>query len=163
MKYLQEHYQGVDVHINSWSGLDGIVSTMHMLIALIYLIAAVFILIAVWLAANKLMQAETEKMAVYKSMGLSQLRLRISFALRFFLVVLLGTAAGVVLSEVFADSVIAKIVQSFGIGEFHSGLGILGTLVPLVVLPLLFFGFAYFFSSKLKRVSIINLISNNEE
>ena len=163
MKYLQEHYRGVDVHTNSWSGLDGIVSTMHLLIALIYLIAAVFILIAVWLAANKLMQAETEKMAIYKSMGLSHLRLRLSFALRFFLVVLLGTVAGVVISELFADSVIAKIVQSFGIGEFHSGLGILGTLVPLVVLPLLFFGFAYFFSSKLKRVSIINLISNNEE
>ena len=163
MKYLQEHYRGVDIHTNSWSGLDGIVSTMHLLIALIYLIAAVFILIAVWLAANKLMQAETEKMAIYKSMGLSHLRLRLSFALRFFLVVLLGTVVGVVVSELFADSVIAKIVQSFGIGEFHSGLGILGTLVPLVVLPLLFFGFAYFFSSKLKRVSIINLISNNEE
>ncbi len=163
MKYLQEHYRGVDVHTNSWSGLDGIVSTMHMLIALIYLIAAVFILIAVWLAANKLMQTETEKMAVYKSMGLSHLRLRLSFALRFFLVVLLGTAAGVIISEVFADSVIAKIVQSFGIGEFHSGFSILGTLVPLAVLPLLFFGFALAFSSKLKRVSITNLISKYEE
>ncbi len=163
MKYLQEHYRGIDVHTNSWSGLDGIVSAMHILIALIYLIAAVFILIAVWLAANKLMQAETEKMAIYKSMGLSHLRLRISFALRFFLVVLLGTAAGIMVSEVFADSVISKIVQSFGIGEFHSGFSILGTLVPLTVLPLLFFGFAYFFSSKLKRVSIIKLISNSEE
>ena len=102
-------------------------------------------------------------MAIYKSMGLSHLRLRISFALRFFIVVLLGTVAGVIVSEIFADSVLAKIVQSFGVGEFHSGFSILGTLVPLAVLPLLFFGFAYFFSSKLKRVSIINLISNNEE
>ena len=163
MKYLQEHYRGVDVHTNSWSGLDGIVWAMHILIVLIYLITAVFILIAVWLAANKLMQAETEKMAIYKSMGLSHLRLRLSFALRFFIVVLLGTVAGVGISEIFADSVIAKIVQSFGIGEFHSGFGILGTLVPLAVLPLLFFGFALAFSSKLKRVSIINLISKNEE
>ena len=109
------------------------------------------------------MQAETEKMAIYKSMGLSHLRLRLSFALRFFIVVLLGTVAGVGISEIFADFVIRKIVQSFGIGEFHSGFGILGTLVPLVVLPLLFFGFALAFSSKLKRVSIINLISKNEE
>ncbi|MDE7248333.1 MAG: hypothetical protein K2N82_00290, partial [Lachnospiraceae bacterium] len=56
MNYLQKHYRGIDVHTNSWSGLDGIVLMMHVLIVIIYLIAAVFIMISVALISGKLLQ-----------------------------------------------------------------------------------------------------------
>ena len=74
MEYLQNNYRGIDVHTNSWSGLDGIVFVMHALIAVIYLVAALFILISVALTSGKLLQSETGKMAVYKSLGLSSER-----------------------------------------------------------------------------------------
>ena len=163
MAYLQEHYRGADVHTNSWSGLDGIVFVMHALIAVIYLIAALFILVAVALTASKLLQAETGKMAVYKSLGLSSGRLRLSFALRFLVVVGAGTVVGIGLSALFADAAIGAAFKSFGIGEFHAGFSVLGTALPLIVIPLLFFGFAFAFSAKLKHISISRLISENEE
>ena len=163
MAYLQENYRGIDVHTNSWSGLDGIVFVMHALIAVIYLIAALFILVAVALTASKLLQSETGKMAIYKSIGLPSGRLRLSFALRFLIVVTLGTAVGICISAIFADAAIGSLFKMFGIGEFSSGFSILGTILPLIAIPLLFFGFAFVFSAKLKQVSIVKLISENED
>ena len=163
MNYLQEHYRGIDVHTNSWSGLDGIVLMMHALIVVIYLIAAVFILVSVALISAKLLQAETGDMAVYKSMGLSTERLRLSFALRFLTVVTMGTAAGILLSAVFADGIIGKMFLSFGIGDFHSGFSIMGTLLPLFAIPFLFFLFAWAFSARLRQVSIVALITENDD
>ena len=163
MAYLQENYRGIDVHTNSWSGLSGIVFVMHALIVIIYLVAALFILVSVALAANKLLQFETGKMAIYKSLGMSSDRLRFSFALRFLIVVIIGTGIGICISAFCADSAIVSIFKMFGIGEFNSGFSVLGTILPMASIPLLFFGFAFAFSMKLKRVSIINLISQNDD
>ena len=163
MEYLQNNYIGIDVHTNSWSGLDGIVFVMHALIVVIYLIAELFILIAVALTASKLLQSETAKMAIYKSLGLSSERLRISFALRFLITVLIGTVIGIIISVLFADNTIENLFKMFGIGEFNSGFSVLGTILPLIAVPILFFGFALAFSAKLKRVSIVKLISENED
>ena len=102
-------------------------------------------------------------MAIYKSMGLSSGRLRISFALRFLVVVIIGTGIGICLSAFFADSVVGRIFRMFGIGEFHSGFSILGTILPMITIPLLFFGFSLAFSAKLKQISIVKLISENED
>lgn len=163
MRYLQEHYRGIDVHTNSWSGLEGIVFLMHALIAVIYLIAAVFILVSVALISGKLLQAETGNMAVYKSMGLSTERLRRSFALRFLAVAAAGTAAGILLSVALADEIIGKLFRSFGIGDFNAGFGVMGTFLPFVVIPGLFFLFAWAFSAKLGQVGIVTLISENAD
>ncbi len=163
MNYLQEHYRGIDVHTNSWSGLDGIVLMMHVLIVIIYLIAAVFIMISVALISGKLLQAETGNMAVYKSMGLSTARLRLSFALRFLAVVMAGAVIGLLVSAVFADGLIGRMFRSFGIGDFHSGFSMMGTFLPLAAIPLLFFLFAWFFSARLKQVSIVTLITENDD
>ena len=143
MAYLQEHYRGIDVHTNSCAGLDGIVFVMHLLMAVIYLIAAGFILITVILSASKLLRAETGSMAVYQSMGLSTASLRTSFAIRFLLAVIPGTLLGLLLSGLWADPAIGAIFRMFGIGEFHAGFSLLGSLLPLLTIPALFFCFAF--------------------
>lgn len=151
MQYLRENYSGVDVHTNSWSGLDGIVTLMHLLIAVIYLIAAVFILISVFLSASKLLQSETGNMAIYRSIGLSVPGLRVSFALRFLLVVSIGSGLGLILAEAIADPLISLIFRGFGIGTFSSGIGLLGTVLPPVAVITLFSVFAWFSSGKIRR------------
>ncbi len=163
MNYLQEHYRGIDVHTNSWSGLDGIVLLMHVLIVVIYLVAAVFIMVSVALISRKLLQSETGNMAIYKSMGLSTARLRLSFSFRFLAVVTAGAATGILLSVVFADGLILKVFRSFGIGDFHSGFSVMGTLLPFIAIPFLFFLFAWAFSARLKQVSIVTLITENDD
>ena len=161
MNYLRKNYRGIDVHTNSWSGLDGIVAMMHGLIGAIYLVAAFFILIAVALSTGKLLTYEAGTMAVYKSMGFSTKKLRRSFAFRFLIVSAAGTVCGLLVSAIVADGVVGMILKNFGIGQFRSGFSILGNILPLLILPALFFFFAWAFSAKLKQVSIINLINED--
>ncbi|MDE7427765.1 MAG: ABC transporter permease [Lachnospiraceae bacterium] len=162
MNYLQKNYRGIDVHTNSWSGLDGIVAMMHGLIGVIYLVAALFILISAALSTEKLLVYEAGTMAVYKSMGLSTKKLRRSFAFRFLIVSAAGTVCGLLVSAFVADGAVGMIFKNFGIGQFHSGFSILGNIFPLLILPTLFFIFAWAFSAKLKQVNIINLINEND-
>ncbi|MBD5455210.1 MAG: hypothetical protein HDR23_01825 [Lachnospiraceae bacterium] len=162
MDYLQKNYRGIDVHTNSWSGLDGIVAMMHGLIGVIYVVTAFFILIAVALSTGKLLAYEAGTMAVYKSMGLSVKKLRRSFAFRFLIVSVTGTVCGLLVSAFVSDGVVGMIFKNFGIGQFHSGFSILGNILPLLILPTLFFVFAWAFSAKLNQISIINLINENE-
>lgn len=135
---------------------------MHGLIGVIYLVAVFFILIAVALSTGKLLTYEAGTMAVYKSMGLSAKKLRRSFAFRFLIVSAAGTICGLLVSAVVADGAVGMILKNFGIGQFRSGFSILGNILPLLVLPALFFFFAWAFSAKLKQVSIINLINEND-
>lgn len=90
-----------------WSALSGIV--------------ALFVLVSVALTASRLLQSETGKMAVYKSLGFSSGKLRLSFALRFLIVVIIGTIIGMCLSSLCAGSMIGSIFRMFGIGELNSG------------------------------------------
>ncbi len=163
MQYLQEHYTGIDVHTNSWSGLDGIVSMMHLLILVIYLVAALVILTSVALISGKLLSAETSDTAIYKSMGFKGSVLRFSFALRFLLVSAVGAAIGTLISALLSGKLIGSLFKSFGIGEFVASPGILGILLPTVIVTALFFGFALLLSRKIGRVNMIRLISENEE
>ncbi|MDE6844310.1 MAG: hypothetical protein K2J99_00895 [Lachnospiraceae bacterium] len=161
--YLEEHYRGIDVHTNSWSGLSGIVLVMHMLIVLLYVVTAVIILITVALVAGKLLQSEKSNMAIYKSLGLHTGKLRVSFALRFFIVVLGGAILGFAAAGILADPLIGTVFKSFGIGEFEAGFSMLGNVVPLVVIPVLFALSAWFYSARLSRVSIVELIAEDGE
>lgn len=161
-EYLKSHYQGIDIHTNSWSGLDGIVHLMHILILILYGITALIILASVMLIAGRLLQSETFQMAVYKSLGLQTKSLRISFILRFFIIAFVGAALGIILSVLFANPLIRIGFRSFGIGKFTIGFSILGHILPLVVIPLLFMTFAWVYSAKLKKLSIVALIAENE-
>lgn len=163
MAYLQKNYSGIDVHTNSWPGLDGIVLVMHTLIGVIYLLAAVFILVSAAMTTEKLLQTEAGNTAIYKSLGMPSNRLRMSFSLRFLITAAIGAVIGICLSELFADSVIGGIFGMFGIGDFHSGISPLGTLLPILAVPILFFIFAMAFSYGLKRIGIIKIISQNNE
>lgn len=161
--YLEEHYRGIDVHTNSWSGLSGIVLVMHMLIVLLYVVTAVIIVITVALVAGKLLQSEKSNMAIYKSLGLHTGKLRISFALRFLIVVLTGALLGFVAAGILADPLIGAVFKSFGIGEFVSGFSMLGNIVPLAAIPVLFALSAWLYSARLSRVSIVELIAEDGE
>lgn len=160
MKYLQENYQGIDVHTNSWSGLAGIVQVMHLLIIVLYMISALFILVATALITSKLIQAETDNMAIYRSMGLSTEKIRISFSLRFVLLNMIGVMIGLFISQLLGDLMIGRIFQMFGIGEFSASFSVLGIIAPGMIVPVIFFLFAWLFSCKIAKISIINLMES---
>ncbi|MDE6627250.1 MAG: hypothetical protein K2K56_12880 [Lachnospiraceae bacterium] len=162
-EYLKAHYKNIDVHTNSWSGLDGIVKLLHLMIAVIYMVSAGIILLATALVADKMILSEMSDLAVYRSMGFHERILRLSFALRFFIVAVAGAVTGTVLSILFSDRWIGVIFRSFGIGEFKGGIGLVENAVPLLVVPAAFLVFAWLYGKKLKTVKIIHLIEQNEE
>ena len=160
MTYLQKEYPfDLAVHTNSWSGLDGIVNTMHLLTIFMYAIVAIFIAVVVGLTSSKMLFAEQRDMAVLKSIGFTSLKLRISFAIRFGIVVAIGAVIGVVLSCILADPVVTILLKLFGISKFESTLGFgNGILIPFIII-VLFIVFAYIFSNRIKRVAMITLIN----
>lgn len=162
-KYLEENYKGIDVHTNSWSGLDGIVRVMHIALIVFYIVMAVIILLATALVANKVILSEMADLAVYRSLGITSIKLRMSFAMRFFAVPGAGAAAGSILSALFSSRIAGRIFRLFGIGEFSTVTGITGNIIPLVLVPLTFFCSAWLYAKKLKNVNIINLVRQNEE
>ncbi len=106
---------------------------------------------------------EVADLAVYRSLGITNIKLRMSFAMRFFAVPGAGAAAGSILSALFSSRITGRLSRLFGIGEFSTVTGITGNIIPLVLVPLTFFCFAWLYSKKLKDVNIINLIGQSEE
>lgn len=156
---LQDLYQvELSVHTNSWSGLDGIVNTMHLLLIGMYGIMAVFILVVIALTGTKFLNAEQRDMAIYKSIGFTSNRLRLAFALRFGIVVAAGSAVGTGLAGILADPILGTLLTRFGIGTFHTSFGLADSVLPPAVITLLFLLFAYAVAVRVKRVALTTLI-----
>ena len=161
MDALMARYRlDADIHNNSWSGLEGIVSVLHMVIYIMYAIVALIICIVVALSGHRVLSAEQKELAVYKSIGLSVSRLRVAFSLRYGLAAAAGTVVGIFLAMFGADSVVAIILRNFGIGGFHSQTGIVETLTPAFIITILAFTFAYMFAGQIKTVSITRLLQS---
>jgi len=160
MKKLQNTYRtDIAVHTNSWSGLDGIVSTMHLIIYLMYVIVIIFIFIVILLTGNNLLRAEQRDLAIYKSIGFTSNKIRMAFTFRFGIIVAIGSFIGIVISNVTADSIISVLVKMFGIGEFHVKFSLINSIMPAVFVTIIFMVFAFLISHKIKKVAVVDLIN----
>lgn len=162
LKDLQEKYpMQMDVHTNSWSGLNSIVETLHLLVIFMYIITIIFIFVVVKLTTSKLLNFEKNNMGIYKSLGFTSNDLRYNLSLRFLIISLVGVIIGLILGILFADSLITILVSNFGIGSFTSFLTFTGSVVPSVLIVLSFVLFAYITSKKIKKIDIIDLIKES--
>lgn len=149
MKEIQKTFgAGIEVHTNSWSGLDGIVNMLHLMTASMAAVAALFILAVVQMTGRRFIQTEQSDIEICKSIGFTQTRLRAAFTFRFLFVTAAGAVLGTLLSGVFADPVISVFLRSFGIGEFHtSQLGI-SFVLSIFLIPSVFTLFTWMVTSK---------------
>jgi len=154
-KKLRERFRmEADIHTNSWSGLEGIIAAMNALTLFMYIAAVLLILIVVILNVRSLMYDEKKDINSMREIGMSFRRLRLSFAMRFFIVALIGALVGSLLSIAFSDRIISVLLRSFGIASFSGSLNIIASTVPVIAVVLLFAGFAYvlFFHRNSKRI-----------
>lgn len=157
---LENTYGGdVHVHENSWPGLSGIILAMQALLTIMYALTAIFILIVTTMIGSKILFAEQKDMAIYKTIGFSSRRLRLTFALRFGMVATLGSIIGMFLATFLTDPIVSSVMKLFGISNFESHPPIGGVLLPVVVVILLFIGFAYLASVKIKKSDVTILIT----
>lgn len=152
MEALEQTYGGdVHVHENSWPGLFGIISAMHRMILFLYGMSAVFICIVTGMAGTKILDAERKNMGIYKSIGCSVRMLRLSFAFRFGLVAAAGAVIGTLAAMGVTDPVVSALMRLAGISNFASGNTPGSVLLPGGMVILLFFGFAWLLSGRIRN------------
>lgn len=156
---LEAAYGGdVHIHENTWPGLYGIISAMQALLVFLYVMVAAFILIVTIMTGSKILSAEQRDIGIYKSVGFTSGQLRGAFALRFMLVALLGSVIGNLLAVFLTDPLVSMVMKMAGISNFSSSMTAGSVLVPSAVVILLFTGFAYAASRKVKNVDLTVLI-----
>lgn len=157
---LEAAYGGdVQIHENTWPGLFGIIAAMRALVAFMYGTAGLFILAVTAMTSGRILTAEQRDIGIYKAMGFTGGRLRFSFALRFGMAALPGTAAGLLLAAVFTDPLVGSVMKLAGISNFASSPKALPALLPAMVIIPLFMGFAYLAAGKINRTDLTELIA----
>ncbi len=138
-KALESAYGGdIHVHENTWSGLFGIISAMQVLLVLMYALVIVFILIVTVMTGSKILLSEQKDLGIYKAIGFSSASLRLTFALRFAMVAVLGGFFGTLLAAVITDPIVSSVMKLAGISNFVSHPNFIGLVLPMVVVTLLF-------------------------
>lgn len=156
-----EEYFGDQIHIddNTWSGIDGIVSAASALEILMYLISLIFSMVAVYMTGSRMLYQEKHDLSIYKALGFSSSRLRLSFAMRFAIVAGVGAVAGVLLSALLTDLLVGKVFAMFGINGFASDPDLPKMVIPGVIVAAVFFGCAYLVSARIKKADAGILIA----
>ena len=152
---LEEAYGGdIHVHENSWPGLSGIISAMHLLLMFLYGMTAVFILIVTGMTGSRILHAEQKDLTILRAVGCTQGMLRISFGLRFGLAVLPGVILGTVCAALFTAPLVSSVMRLAGISNFASSLSAGSALIPGIVVTALFFLSAWTSSGKIRRLDM---------
>ncbi len=156
-----EHKYGGDVHVheNSWPRLYGILAAMRTLMVVMYIVIAAFVLIVVLLIGGRVLYVEKKALSIGRVMGFSVGRLRWLFAMRFGLASMAGAVSGTVLSAVLTDPLADRIMRLCGISGFSSNIGISGAAFPVIVICVLFSGFAYLISFKIRNMDLYLLLA----
>lgn len=152
MENLQTKYGGdVHVHENTWTGLASIIQAMHYLILVMYIISFAFIGIVTFMTGSRIMYREQKNMGICKVIGFSVQVLRISFALRFGIVAVIGAVLGTIVASAFTDPIVGTIMRFAGISNFSSGNTITNTILPVSFIVIVFVGFAYMVSYRIRK------------
>ncbi|MCM1262590.1 MAG: ABC transporter permease [Butyrivibrio sp.] len=160
MQALDEAYGGdVYLHENSWPGLYGILSAMELLMYFMYGVTAVVILVITALTGNRLLVMEQKDLGIYRTLGLSCERLRISFAMRFGIVSMIGAVAGMIFSAWFTDPLVAALLRRFGISNFISRPTPGNMLFPILVITGLFSVFSWLVAGRIRTGKLAAFIS----
>lgn len=126
--------------------------------AIIYVISIVFSLVVVMMVCKKAFLQERRDIGIYKSLGFTSGGLRLQFAVRFLVVSLIGSAVGAVLSFFFTEKVLTMVFRLVGISSFNARFTFGSFAIPIAIIAVSFFSFAYLASSKIKTVQIKELV-----
>lgn len=157
-EHLEQAYGGdVHVHENTWPGLSGIIRAMHLMLLVMYGMSAVFICIVTIMTGSRILDAEKKDMGIYKAIGCSVRMLRVTFAIRFGIVAMIGAVVGTAAAALLTDPVAAAVMRLAGISNFASNPSFGTAVIPGVFISVLFFLFAYLASGKIRKEDMMVL------
>lgn len=127
--------------------------------AVIYIFSVLFALVVVMMVCTKTFIQEKRDIGIYKALGFTAVNLRLQFAIRFFLVALAGSLLGTVLSILFSGRLLSSLLRSMGITNFTVRFTAVSLVIPVALICVCFFLFAFFASGKVKRVEVRELVT----
>lgn len=160
---IRETYDASEVEISDRSIFDGmkiIVDVVHGIVGLIYVIAAVFVVVAVSLVCGRMFRREQRNYGIFKAVGFTGEALRRQFALRFLCVSLLGCVGGEVLNVLLAETcagIMLSMIGCTGVGEQY--VSTFSVVFPCVFLCVLFYLVSFVNAAKTKRTELTVLIT----
>lgn len=125
----------------------------------IYSFSIIFALIVISMVCSKAFTQEKTDIGIYKSQGFTSRNLRMQFAVRFLIVAVIGSVIGTVFGLMFIEKILTMLLKSLGIASFYCDFTVLSVSIPIAVICLCFFVFAYFVSRKIKKVGIRQLVT----
>lgn len=145
----------IETNIMNDGMVDSIVASLK---GIIYIFSILFSLIVVELICSKSFAIERMDIGILKAVGFSGTKLRLSFALRFFIISLPGSALGIILSSVFSARLIGGILSMVGFSKVNVKFTFFTIFVPVLIMGICFFSFAYIAARRIKNVAVRELI-----
>lgn len=134
-------------------------SIITLLKTIIYSFSLIFALVVVRMVCTQTFLQERTDIGIYKAVGFTSHRLRLQFAVRFFIVAILGSLLGIGLSIVFSSPLLGMLFSVIGLPKVVVEYTVTSLLVPALAISVSFFLFAYLASGKIRRVLIRELVT----
>lgn len=134
---------------------NGIVNLLKLII---YFFSILFAFVVVRMVCVKTFVQERKDIGIYKAIGFTSGRLRLGFAIRFFLVALCGACLGAFLSLLFSPTVLNAIFGLIGLTKLTLNYNGTSLCIPALAIGASFFLFSYFASRRIRRVEIKELV-----
>lgn len=141
----------LDVDSNTWSGIEGIVGAANALKLLMFVICTIFIFVVVFLTGSKILYQEQHDLGVYKALGFYSGQLRASFALRFFLVAVIGAVIGMVMGMALTDPIASRMFYLLGVGSFETPFDIPQMVACMLFVVTAFLVSAYLVAGRIRK------------
>lgn len=138
-----------------WREYEEIVDVLKIII---YTFSILFAFVVVRMVCTKTFVQERRDIGIYKAIGFTTRKLRLGFGVRFFIIAVLGSILGAILSVLFSAKVLGAVLSLIGLSRVTLEYSFLAVFIPTVAIALSFFLFAYLVSSKIRKVEIKELI-----
>ncbi len=126
---------------------------------LVYSFALIFMLVSITMVCSKAFAQEKTDIGIYKSIGLTSLRLRGQFSLRYFFVALIGCIIGMLPGMAFGVRVIEMIFKLFGISRLKTSGTPLTYIGAVAFISISVAAFSFIISRKVKKIEVRELIT----
>ena len=138
--------------------MDTIMLAINSVTFSIFIVSVLLVLVIVSMTGRKLFLQERQDFGIYKAVGFVTKNLRLQFALRFLAVAIIGSAVGVGLIFAFSQKLLSIIFRAAGVTKFAIDYSIMNIGLPILLICICYFLFAYISSRIIRIVSARELI-----
>lgn len=124
----------------------------------VYIFSVIFAMVVVHMVCSKAFLRERRDIGIYKALGFTAAKLRLQFAVRFSIIAVIGAVVGSVLAALFVGKMLSSLLRMIGISSFHTTFHVYTFAVPITMICVCFFAFAYVASRRIRSVEVKELI-----